>query len=175
MVVYLIVYNVPSSSESVIKHKCPDFNRLSRRRSLWSSWIFETSMRCANSNPSILGRIETIYFFQKHCQFTEQSRNNICFSPFDQNKFFWLHSFKIFPLVFLIVLDSKRFTFTVRKNKLHRDYLTFEVNAPKIAERQWPIDSRSSNRSPEVDYLKTTFKKFRNVGGRKMSMDPCDS
>ena len=50
-----------------------------------------------------------------------------------------------------------------------------KVNAPIIAERQWPIDSRSSNGSPEVDYLKTTFKKFRNVGGWKMSMNPCDS
>ena len=82
---------------------------------------------------------------------------------------------KIFPPVVLIILDSKRFTFTVRENKLHRDHFMLEVNAPIIAKCQWPIDSGSGNRSPEVDYLKTTFKKFRNVGGWKVSMDPCGS
>ena len=44
-------------------------------------------------------------------------------------------------------------------------------DAPRIAEREWPLQCRNGYRSPEVDYLETTLHQHRCFVGRKVTMD----
>ena len=81
---------------------------------------------------------------------------------------------KVFPLVILVILHSHCFTFAIGVNKRYRERVLFGIKASIITETQGPIYSRSSDRSPEVDDLKTPFKEFRNISRREMSVDPSD-
>jgi len=81
---------------------------------------------------------------------------------------------KVFPLVSLIILDSKRFTFTVRENKSYWKCVPFDINASMIAEGQRPIYGRVCDGPPEVDDLEASFKEFLSIGGGEMSVDSRD-
>ena len=51
------------------------------------------------------------------------------------------------------------------------EHIIFGVNAPKIAEREWPVQYWNGYGSPQVDYLETAFQEPRRFVWRKVMMD----
>lgn len=92
-------------------------------------------------------------------------------SPFDEDKLIRGHSLDIFPPVVGIVTDTERLTIPVGVSQRDGSQILLRINAPEVAQSQWPIVGRDADRTPKVDNLETTFDEFRSVRSRKMTMN----
>ena len=69
-------------------------------------------------------------------------------APFYEHKFVRSHATTVFPFVAWVMLDRKRLAFTVRKDECDGEQVVLGIDAPIIAECEWPLHCRNGYGSP---------------------------
>ena len=69
-------------------------------------------------------------------------------APFEEYKIIGSHTTNVFPFVIWVMFNSICATFAVWIDKCDRKHVILGVNAPKIAEREWPLQCRNGYGSP---------------------------
>jgi hypothetical protein len=77
---------------------------------------------------------------------------------------------KILPLVVLIRLHAKSFSFPFRGDTCDGDHVLLYIDTSVVAQRQRPVISRVLNRTPEVDDLEALGKQLRHLLSGEMAV-----
>ena len=69
-------------------------------------------------------------------------------APFEEHKIVRSHATNVFPFVVWVMFDGICVAFTVCIDECDGEHIILEVNASKIAEREWPLQCRNGYGSP---------------------------